>query len=108
MNDYISVYITAASLDEAKTIADKLVTDSLAACVNIMPEVTSVYRWLSKVETSNEVALIAKTRQQLFPQIEQAVKTLSSYDCPCIVAWPIVAGSDDYLNWISKELSRGQ
>ena len=104
MTGYISVYITAASLGEAETIAKALVEDRLAACVNIMPGVRSIYRWQGNVEASEEVVLIAKSQSGLFPRLQQKVKNLSSYDCPCIVAWPITAGHQPYLDWIGKEL----
>ena len=88
---------------EAEAIAAALVSDRLAACVNIMPGVRSVYRWQGKVETGNEVALIAKSRQSLFAAIEARVKSLASYECPCIVAWPIVEGHQPYLDWLRDE-----
>lgn len=104
MTGYISVYMTAASIGEAETIAKALVEGGLAACVNIMPEVRSIYRWQGNVEASEEVALIAKSRSELFQGLQQKVKNLSSYDCPCIVAWPVTAGHQPYLDWIEKEL----
>jgi periplasmic divalent cation tolerance protein len=104
MTGYISVYITVASAAEAETIAKALVEDRLAACVNIMPGVRSIYRWQGNVEATEEVALIAKSQSELFPRLQQKVKNLSSYDCPCIVAWPIEAGHQPYLDWIGTEL----
>ena len=108
MTDYISVYITAASADEAEKIALALVEGKLAACVNIIPAVRSIYRWQGKVEASDEVVLIAKSRAELFPRLETMVRSLSSYTCPCIVAWPIVEGSKPYLEWLAKETDRQQ
>lgn len=102
MTDYISVYFTAASRSEAETIAQALVEEKLVACVNILPGVRSIYRWNNAVGMSDEVALIAKSRRDLFPQIEAKIKSLSSYDCPCIIAWPIAEGHAPYLAWIGR------
>jgi periplasmic divalent cation tolerance protein len=103
MNDFISVYMTAASPDEAARIARALIEERLAACVNILPAARSVYRWQGQVEAAEETVLIAKSRAGLFPELERKVKSLSSYDCPCIVALPIVAGHRPYLDWLAGE-----
>lgn len=103
MNDFISVYMTSASLDEAQIIARALVEEKLAACVNILPKARSVYCWQGQVEVAEEVVLIAKSRASLFTQLEMRVKSLNSYDCPCIVAMPITAGHQPYLDWIKQE-----
>ncbi len=102
-SEFISVYIMAADKPEAVKIAQALVSDRLAACVNILPGVRSIYRWKSKIETAEEIALIAKTRSDLFDKLEQRVKELHSYSCPCVVAWPIESGSRAYLDWIRAE-----
>jgi len=99
----ISVYITAPSRDIAERIAHHLVEEKLAACVNIISGVRSIYRWKDRVESANEVILIAKTRRDLFEPLEKRVKELHSYEVPCIVAWPIEAGHQPYLDWIEKE-----
>lgn len=104
MSDFISVYMTAANLDEAERIVHTLVENRLAACANILPGARSIYRWQDRIETADEVVVIAKSRADLFPQIEEKVKQLSSYDCPCVVAWAVVAGHDPYLNWLQGEL----
>ena len=103
MTGFISVHITASSTDEASAIAEALVMDKLAACVNIMPRVQSIYRWQGVIERAEEVVLIAKTRADLFGQLSQRVKGLHSYDCPCIVALPITAGAPAYLEYLAKE-----
>jgi periplasmic divalent cation tolerance protein len=105
MTGYISVYIAVASAEEAESIAKALVESHLAGCVNILPGVRSIYRWQGHIEASEEVILIAKSRNELFWQLEQKVKNLSSYDCPGIVAWPIVAGHEPYLEWLGEELN---
>ena len=103
MTGFISVHITASSEAEAASIAEALVAGKLAACANIMPTVKSVYRWKGAVEHATEVLVIAKSRAELFGDLSKKVKELHSYDCPCIVALPIVAGSPDYLQWLADE-----
>jgi periplasmic divalent cation tolerance protein len=105
MSDKISVYIVAADNDEADRIADALVGERLAACVNILGSVRSVYRWQGQVERADEVVLIAKTNANLFDLLSARVRALHSYDTPAIVAWPIVAGETAYLDWIGAETS---
>jgi len=105
MTNKISVYIVAADSDEADRIADALVGERLAACVNILGVVRSVYRWDGQVERADEVALIAKTTAQLFDALAARVRALHSYETPAIAAWPIVAGDAAYLDWIGAETS---
>ena len=99
----ISVYIVAADMAEADRIAEVLVAERLAACVNILGGVRSVYRWQGAVERADEVAMIAKTTEALFDPLAARVRALHSYDTPAIVAWPIVAGDAAYLDWIGAE-----
>ena len=98
----ISVYIIAADSDEAGRIAEALVAERLAACVNVIGPVESIYRWKGTVERADEVALIAKTRRGLFDRLAARVRLLHSYDTPAIVAWPIIAGDAAYLAWIEE------
>jgi periplasmic divalent cation tolerance protein len=105
MTGKISVYIIAADSGEANRIADALVAERLAACVNILGVVRSVYRWQGQVECADEVALIAKSTAQLFDALAARVRALHSYETPAIVAWPIVAGDAAYLDWIGAETS---
>ena len=103
MDAFVSIYITAASAAEADTIAQVLVEERLAACVNILPGIRSIYRWEGRVQEDAEVALIAKSRADLFDTLCDRVKTLHSSSCPCIVAWPIAAGFQPYLDWLAEE-----
>jgi periplasmic divalent cation tolerance protein len=103
MERAISVYIVAADMAEAERIAEALVAERLAACVNIVGGVRSVYRWRGTVERADEVALIAKTKHAAFDALAARVRALHSYDVPAIVAWPIVAGDAAYLAWIEAE-----
>ena len=100
---FVTIYMTAASKDEAQTIARALVQDRLVACANVVDGVTSYFRWEGEVQTEAEVAIIAKSRSALVGDIESRVKEVHTYDCPCIVAWPIESGSTDYLDWIKTE-----
>lgn len=101
----IMVFMTAASVDEANRLADMLVDRRLAACVQIMQEMNSVFRWQGKVETQREVLLIVKTLHSKFPEIEREVVKLHSYETPEIVAIPLSAGSGPYLEWLKASVS---
>ena len=101
-DDPIIVFMTAANGEEATRLADMLVGAHLAACVQILPEIESVYRWQGKVERQAEVLLIAKTVRGKFDELEREVRALHSYDTPEIIAVPIVTGSTPYLEWLSK------
>ena len=100
-NDAIVVFMTAASGEEATRLAEMLVGAHLAACVQILPEIESVYRWEGKVERQAEVLLLAKTTRGKFDDLEREVRALHSYDTPEIVAVPIVMGSAPYLEWLT-------
>jgi periplasmic divalent cation tolerance protein len=98
--EVISVFITASSRDEAEKIAQAVVEENLATCATLLPGAHSIYRWNGKIEHADECVVILKTRLDKFDVLQTRVKQLHSYDCPCIVAWPIVEGSEDYLNWV--------
>jgi periplasmic divalent cation tolerance protein len=99
----IVVLITAQNREEAIRLADMLVGAHLAACVQILPEMESVYRWQGAIERQAEVLLLAKTTKRRFAELERQVRALHSYDVPEIIALPIVAGSAPYLKWLSEE-----
>jgi periplasmic divalent cation tolerance protein len=99
-DDAIVVFLTAANGEEATRLADMLVGAHLAACVQILPEIESVYRWQGKIERSSEVLLIAKTRRGKFDELEREVRALHSYDTPEIIAVPVLIGSGPYLEWL--------
>lgn len=103
MTEFISVYITVAAQFEADLIARTLVEDRLAACVNSLPGLKSIYHWEGQIEESQEILLIAKTRTTLFEPLCDKVKSLHSYECPCIVAEPIMAGHQPFLEWLAHE-----
>ena len=97
------VYMTAGSLEEAKSIGQILVGQNLAACVNLIENMTSIYKWEEKLEESQEVIMIAKTRKTLMPKLIETVNSLHSYDCPCILELPIQGGNPDFLRWIERQ-----
>ncbi|HLJ89134.1 MAG TPA: divalent-cation tolerance protein CutA [Candidatus Angelobacter sp.] len=100
MNQACVVLTTAGTQEEARRIAGALVERKLAACVNIVPQVESVYRWQGKVESSAEWLLIIKTQIAAFEQVRAAIKELHSYELPECIQLEIVNGSDAYLQWI--------
>ncbi len=100
----IVVFITAASEEEAAQIADVLVKEKLAACCNIIPGVTSVFRWKDEVCREKEFLLIAKTTQERFDALSKRVQELHSYDVPEIIALPIEAGSAPYMKWLKDQV----
>lgn len=97
--------MTAANGEEAARLADLLIGAHLAACVQILPEIESVYRWQGRIERQAETLLLAKTTRSRFEQLERQVRALHSYETPEIVALPIVAGSAPYLEWLSKSVN---
>ena len=103
----IAVFITAPNGEEATRLAEMLVGAQLAACVQILPRMESVYRWQGKVERQSEILLIAKTTRASFADLERIVRALHSYETPEIVALPITAGSAPYLEWLGSVTSRG-
>jgi periplasmic divalent cation tolerance protein len=106
MDDAIIVLITANSGEEAETIARTLVNEHVAACVNIVPGVRSLFLWEGKTQEEKEVLLICKSRQPLLEELVQRVKSLHSYSVPEVIALPIIAGSGEYLDWV-KENTKG-
>ena len=104
IRDPIAVFITAANLDEARRLAEMLVTSKLAACVQLLPAIESVYWWQGKIERSDEVLIIAKTARSKFSQLEGDVRASHSYETPEIVALPIIQGSEPYLDWLAKSV----
>ncbi len=98
------IYMTAGSKDEAQKIGSELVISKLAACVNILENMNSIYMWQGKIQNDSEVVMIAKTTEARVPELVEKVKSLHSYDCPCIVSLPVSGGHQDFLDWIQKEV----
>ena len=107
MQEFIVVYVTAGSADEADRLARSLVDERLAACVNRIPSVQSVYRWQGKVEQSQEELLIIKTSRDRFAALEKRVRELHSYSVPEVIALPVIEGSSNYLKWLKEQVTTG-
>jgi periplasmic divalent cation tolerance protein len=100
MSDGIVVFMTSANADEARRIANELVERQLAACVQILPKIESVYRWNGEVQRETEFLLLAKTTAAQFDDLERAVREIHSYDTPEIVAVPLAHVSEPYRVWL--------
>lgn len=100
--DAIVVLVTTATREEGESIARRLVEDRLVACVNVVPQVRSVFRWEGAVSREDEALLVIKSRRDRFPAVVAAVKKLHSYSVPEIIALPIVEGSAEYLRWLDE------
>lgn len=103
---FIQVVTTTETKEQARAIARHLVEEELAACVQIIPGVESTYLWKGKIETSREFMCLIKTREDLYPQVEAAIKSMHPYEVPEIIALPIVKGSKDYLNWLAESTQK--
>jgi periplasmic divalent cation tolerance protein len=101
---FIQVMMTTETEKQAQQTAKHLVEEKLAACVQICGPMESIYRWKGKIEMAPEFLCLVKTREDLFPQVEAAIKKLHSYETPEIIAVPIVRGSKEYMTWLDDEL----
>ncbi|MCQ8180632.1 divalent-cation tolerance protein CutA [Methylomonas sp. SURF-1] len=99
---YQLIVCTCPDANCAENLATALITEKLAACVNILPGIRSVYEWQGQIETAQEHLLLIKSRQDRYPAIESAVKKLHPYEVPEIIALDIERGSQDYLQWIDS------
>lgn len=99
------VFVTSGSEDQAVLIGNALVGERLAACVNIVSPIRSIYRWKNEVQTAAEHLMIIKTRANLVARLQARVKELHSYEVPEIIALPIVAGAKSYLDWVFESTS---
>jgi periplasmic divalent cation tolerance protein len=107
MTDAIVVFITAGSANEARQIADHLVEDRLAGCVQVLPEIESVYTWKSQVQHEKEVLILAKTRTDKFAALEKSVRAIHSYETPEIIAVRVSDVSEPYRKWLSDSVGDG-
>jgi periplasmic divalent cation tolerance protein len=104
MGVYIQVLTTTGKKVDAEKIAMTLVERKLAACVQILGPITSAYSWKGNIETAEEWQCVIKSREDLYKDIEKAIKSVHPYEVPEIIATPITAGSGDYLDWLQGEL----
>ena len=105
MSDAIVVFMTSANADEARRIANELVERQLAACVQILPEIESVYRWDGEVQRDTEILILAKTTAEQFNDLEKVVREIHSYNTPEIVAVPMTQVSEPYRAWLIENVS---
>lgn len=106
MSSFIQVTTAVDSAEAAQRIADLVIAQRLAACCWVSGPVTSTYWWQGKVEQAQEWTCTMKTRQDLYEQLEKAIKANHSYDVPEIIVTPVLAGNKDYLDWIANETKK--
>ena len=100
----IVVLCTTANAEEAASIGQVLVEERLAACVNILPPIQSIYRWKERIERDTEILLVIKTTPERFAALRERILALHSYDTPEVIALPVSAGSDKYLAWLREQV----
>lgn len=103
MTEAVVVLVTASSTREAERIAKKLVEEKLVACVNIATAVRSIYKWKGSLCEEGEVLMVMKSVQSRLPELIQRIQKLHSYEVPEILALPVLAGSESYLNWVLQQ-----
>ena len=108
MTRELLVLVTTSGKDEAATIADALVSEQIAACVNIIDSVQSVYRWEGKIAHDSEALMIIKTTDDRYDDLERRVKQLHSYSTPEVIAMRIERGSREYLAWLGESVSSSE
>jgi periplasmic divalent cation tolerance protein len=108
MTDKIVVLSTCDSEEQAALLAGHLVEQRLAACVNILPHVRSIYRWNERVQDSGEWMLVIKSRRDLFVALRAEIEKMHSYEVPEMIALPVVEGSEAYLGWLDHELKAAE
>ncbi|HWN97944.1 MAG TPA: divalent-cation tolerance protein CutA [Blastocatellia bacterium] len=105
MNHELLVLVTTPNEEEARRVAMALVEGRLAACVNIVPAIESVYRWEGKITHDSETLMIIKTTSERYPDLERRVKELHSYSTPEVIALRLDRGSEQYLNWLRDSVA---
>lgn len=104
MADIIIALFTCVDEEQAFLIAHALVEERLAACVNVLPPIQSIYRWKGAVESAKEVLLLAKTTGHAFPALRDRIVELHSYEVPEVIAVPVVKGLEAYLSWVREQV----
>lgn len=105
MDEVLLVLTNLPDRDSAQCIAHSLIESRAAACVNILAECTSVYRWNEKTETASEVPLLIKTTRAAYPRVEELIRSQHPYELPEVIAVSVVAGLPSYLQWVKQEIS---
>ncbi len=108
MTNFIQVHTTIDSKEAAQKIAEAIVAKRLAACVQVSGPITSTYWWEGKIDQTKEWVCTAKTTQELYDDLEQAIRANHTYDTPEILAVPVIAGSKSYLDWVEAETNKTQ
>lgn len=103
-SECIQVWVSCESVDQAKSMVETLLNERIIACGQIVPKVESFYRWQGQIESAVESLLVLKTTTAQFSALKHLVKRLHSYETPEIIATPITAGSNEYLNWINEQV----
>ena len=106
MGKYRLVVVTTQNVAEAEKIARKLVEKELAACVNIVPKIRSLYRWKGEVHEDQESLMLIKTSRKLIPELKKRIKKMHSYDLPEFIVFKIEQGDRDYLKWLESQLKK--
>jgi len=108
LGTHVVVLVTASHREEAERIARKLLDERVAACINIVEGIKSLFWWQGRVDEASEVLMVIKTRLDLFEKVIEYVKRLHSYTVPEIIALPIIAGNTEYLRWIDEVVKGGE
>jgi periplasmic divalent cation tolerance protein len=106
MTDFVLLYATFPTKEEAKLVGTALLEDKLLACVNIIPKAESLYWWEGNIESTEEIILIAKTTKELERPTIEYIKKAHSYNCPCIISLPISSGNEQFLSWIDNSTKK--
>ncbi len=104
MEELSLLYVTCANGEEARVIARRLVGDRLVACANILGAMTSIYRWDGELVEEEEVAMVLKTRRDMTVHVVERIKSMHSYEVPCVIDLPIRGGNPDFLAWLGREV----
>ena len=107
MEEYIQVLTTTEKKEDGEKIAKALLEKRLAGCIQLVGPIVSTYWWKGNVETAEEWLCFIKSKKDLYEELEESIKKIHPYETPEIIAMPIVAGSKDYLKWLSNELKKG-
>lgn len=106
MSGYIQVFTTTETREDAVRIAEEVVKNRLAACAQVLGPIQSTYQWEGKMASSQEWLCLLKSREDLYPDLEKAIKNIHPYEVPEILALPVVAGHQPYLRWMDGEMRK--
>jgi periplasmic divalent cation tolerance protein len=104
-SEIIIVFVTVPGLREGSRISKAILTSRLAACVNVIPGVQSIYKWKGKIVQEKEAMLVLKTTRLRYRKLEQKIKELHPYEVPEVIAIPLICGSSQYVEWVTREVA---